>query len=194
MKIFNNFDTTFKDSEYSDQMKKHWNEKVVLIQRTFAFWVMNWIIPLIIFLTAISIFTVFHTKYLHALENDYCVFWWVIWITSILFLRYFINTYLDYKMDFSIITKEWVSSFKQLWFFNSKNKDLPASKIRSISSARYWLLWNIFWYWYIEIITDWSISTRDEEWAHLWWKMTMTYVKFPIKLRKKIIEVCLMKG
>lgn len=174
-------------------MHRYWNKNVILIKRTFAFWVINWLIPFFIFLIAIAIITFLHSKYLSAHEFSFCVFPRIISIISLVFLRYFVNTFLDYKCDFTIVTKEGISSYKQLGFFNNKNKDLPASKIRSISSERDWLFWNIFWYWTIDIITDWSVSTRDEEWAHLWWKMVMTYVNLPNITRKKIIEVCLMK-
>lgn len=194
MKIFNNFDTKWKDKEYADAMEKHWNQNVILVQRTFAFWFINWIIPIIVFVIFAISLIIFHFKYIHILKYNFHTFSLIIlWIIFITFLRYLINKYLDYKCDYTIITREWISSYKQLGFFNNKNKDLPASKIRSISSERDWLLWNIFWYWSIEIITDWSVSARDDEWSHLWWKMKMTYVSLPNVTRKKIIEVCLMK-
>jgi hypothetical protein len=41
MKIFNNFDTNLIDKEYSYAIQKHGKDNVILIQRAFAFWVIN---------------------------------------------------------------------------------------------------------------------------------------------------------
>lgn len=193
MKIFNNFDTNLIDKEYSYAIQKHGKDNVILIQRAFAFWVINWIIPFFIFSVMFMIFSFLYFQYIKDYNFPFYIFIWFSVLLIFFVLRYLTNRYLDYKYDFTIITHEWVFTFKQLWFFNSKNKDLPASKIRSISCSRDWLLWNIFWYWNIEIITDWSLSSVDDEWSHLWWKMIMTYVKKSNLLRKKIIEVCLIR-
>lgn len=193
MRIFNNFDTNLIEKEFDSAVEKHWEENVILIQRTYAFWVINWIIPFVI-LAVLIVFSFFvYFEYIHKYNFFWYIIVWVLILLIFFILRYLINRYLDFKYDFTIITKEGVFTFKQLWFFNSKNKDFPASKIRSISSCRNWLLWNVFWYWNVEIITDWSLTSRDEEWSHLWWKMIMTYVKNPNLLRKKIIDVCLMR-
>lgn len=194
MKIFNNFDTNFKKNEFDDVIEKHWEWNVLIIQRTFAFWVINGILPFLLYVAVIIPLLIIHIKYLAWISYLSLFFAWFLIVFTLFVFNIIVNAYLDYKMDFTIITCEWIFTFKQLWFFNSKNKDLPAWKIRSISSSRQWLLWNIFWYWNIEIITDWSLTTRDEEWMHLGWKMIMTYVKQPNVLRKKIIDVCLNKN
>lgn len=193
MKIFNNFDTNFKRSEYEEAVEKHWKKWALLIQRTFAFWVINWVIPLLIFVAVLIPLILIHFRFLKEISYLSVFFTWFIIVFSLFAFRFVFNAYLDYKMDFTIITNEWIFTFKQLWIFNSKNKDLPAWKIRSISSTRQWMLWNIFWYWNIEVITDWSLTTRDEDWRHQGWKMIMTYVKKPNSTRKQIIDVCLKK-
>jgi len=42
MKIFNDFDSNWKLNEYNDAVSKHGKENVMLIERSFAFWVMRW--------------------------------------------------------------------------------------------------------------------------------------------------------
>ncbi|MFK7780042.1 MAG: hypothetical protein QM490_02745 [Candidatus Gracilibacteria bacterium] len=194
MRIFNNFDTELKDKEYDYAMQKHGNKNIILIQRTLAYWIVNGIIPFLIFTTIVILFFVMHMKFIQQNGLLSYVLIGVLVLLALSILRYLVNIYLEYKFDFTIISREGISTFKQLGFFNSKNKDLPSSKIRSISSARHGLFGNIFGYGNIEIITDGALSTKDEEGLHLGGKMIMTYVKYPNILRKDIIEICLAEN
>jgi len=191
MKIFNDFDSKWKENEYNDAVSKYWKENVMLIERSFAFWVMRWIFPSLLY-TAIAVFLWYIAIVLLA---DYTIIsWTLVWIIMLfllLFLNYLVRTYLDYKFDFTLVTKWWVYTFKQIGFFNSKNKDLPANKIRSIESQRFWILWNIFWYWNIVIVTDGSMHEKDENGRHIWWKTKITYISNSKQVTKNIMELCL---
>lgn len=191
MKIFNDFDSQGKQKEYKFVSEKFWKENVMLVERSLAYWIVRWIIPAILVTIVWSFFI--YISYL--LKTDYEIISWVfLWITLVFliaFINHIINIYLDYKFDYMIVTQRWIYTYKQIWFFNSKNKELPANKIRSIESQRLGILWNIFWYWTIVIITDGSMNEIDENWSHIWWKTKITYVNKPKKITKKIMELCL---
>lgn len=193
MKIFNDFDTSLKTNEYSDAIKKHWKENVLLIQRYTAFWIIRWLIPL--FLVLAAEFALFFFAFKLKLELP-IVYWVMVWfwiIMWIIFLYYLLNVYLDYKFDFSLVTPEWILTYKQLWILDSKFKDLPAGKIRSILARRDWLLWNIFWFGSIEILTDWWMWGPNLEWWSQAGRTKFTYARRPNELRKKINAICLLK-
>ena len=185
MKIFNDFDTSLKANEYRDAVKKHGKENVLLIERYVAFWIIRAIIPLFftLLLAVVWLFFAFSVK-----EWLPFLFWliiWAEWLLWLIFLYYLFNVYLDYKFDFSIVTPEWILTFKQIWLLDSKFKDLPAGKIRSILARRDWLLWNIFWFGSIEILTDWWMASQDQEWRSQAGRTKFTYAKRPNELRKK---------
>ena len=45
MKIFNDFDSEGKQKEYKFVSDKFWEENVMLVERSIAYWIMKWIIP-----------------------------------------------------------------------------------------------------------------------------------------------------
>jgi hypothetical protein len=194
MKIFNDFDTQWKQKEYDFVVNKFWEDNVIFIERSIAYWIMKWIIPIIIVWSIATFFS--YIAFL--LMTDYSIISWILISITVIFILAFINhlinIYLDYKFDYAIVTQRWIYTYKQIWFFNSKNKELPANKIRSIESQRFWLLWNIFWYGTIVIVTDGSMTEKDEHWSHIWWKTKITYVSKPKKITKKIMELCLTHG
>lgn len=195
MKILNNFDTKFKDKEYAEAVKNHWADNVLLVQRCFAYLFLKWFIPLIIywlFATAILSFAIYFKEY----ELLYKWLVRTVWLFWIFVLYRFFYVYLDYKYDFSIFTCKRIFTYKQEWLLDSDFKDLPAEKIRSIVSCRSGLLGNIFWYWTVEIYTDWSMSSEDSEdhWRSQAWKTKLSYVFRPNKVRQKILNMCVIKS
>jgi hypothetical protein len=193
MKIFNDFDTSLKWNEYNDAIKKHWKENVLLIERYTAFWIMRGLIPAI-FITVWEFFLLFFAfKFEKSIPVLFWTMFWAGVVLGLIFLYYLFNVYLDYKFDFSLVTPEWILTYKQIWLLDSKFKDLPAWKIRSIQARRDWLLWNIFWFWSIEILTDWWMAKTDAEWRTQAGRTKFSYAYRPNELRKKINNICLLK-
>lgn len=195
MKILNNFDTKFKDKEYEEAVKNHWVNNVLLVQRSFAYLFVKWFIPMILYILFASVliyFAFYFKEYIlvyKTLLSIVLLFW------AFVLYRFF-YIYLDYKYDFSIFTCKRIFTYKQEWLLNSDFKDLPAEKIRSIVSSRSGLLGNIFWYWSVEIYTDWWISASDSEdnWRSQAWKTKLSYVYRPNMVRQKILNLCVIKS
>ena len=195
MKILNNFDTKFKDKEYAEAVKNNWAENVLLVQRCFAYLFLKWFIPLIIYIVF-----AFGLLWVAIYFKEYILLYksliWIVVIFWIFALYRLFYVYLDYKYDFSIFTCKRIFTYKQEWLLDSDFKDLPAEKIRSIVSCRSGLLGNIFWYWSVEIYTDWSMSAEDSE-DHARsqaWKTKLSYVYHPNKVRQKILNMCVIKN
>lgn len=194
MKILNNFDTKLKDKEYEKAVKINWADNVLLVQRSFIYLFVKWFIPLIIYIFFASILLYF-AIYFKEYTLMYNSIIWIILFFWVFVLYKFFYIYLDYKYDFSIFTCKRIFTYKQEWLLNSDFKDLPAEKIRSIISCRSGLLGNIFWYWSIEIYTDWWMADENDfdHWRSQAWKTKLTYVVSPNKARQKILSICITK-
>lgn len=191
MRIFNNFDTELKSKEYKEAVNTHWKENVILVERYISYWIFKWILPIIRFSIWMSIYS-------YWVFNSFSMsttFGWILLSIGVIgcmfFLYYLLNTYIEYKMDFTIITKDWINTYKQMWIFNSQFKNLPSSKIRSIQASRQGIFGNIFWYWYVEFLTDGSLSSLDKTWRHQAWKTKLKHVSKPNELRKRVNNLCI---
>jgi hypothetical protein len=194
MKILNNFDTKLKDKEYEKAVKINWADNVLLVQRSFIYLFVKWFIPLIIYIffaSTLLYFAIYFKEYPLIYKS---IIWTVLFFWVFVLYKFF-YIYLDYKYDFSIFTCKRIFTYKQEWLLNSDFKDLPAEKIRSIISCRSGLLGNIFWYWSIEIYTDWWMADEDDfdHWRSQAWKTKLTYVVSPNKARQKILSICITK-
>ncbi len=194
VRIFNNFDTKFKKNKYDSLVQKHGKNNVVLIERWKFYWIFKGILPLIFFL--LLSFIVMSSSFNYFYDNYEVIFYMISFVflaASLYMIYYLIHTLISYKMDFTIVTSYGVMTHSQNWILSHSAKDLPAWKIRSIQSARKWL-WNIFGYWYIEVITDWSVSEENKDWWwHMAWKTKLTFVDKPNQVKDKIINICLNK-
>lgn len=195
MKILNNFDTKFKDKEFGEAIKNHWANNVLLVKRSFAYLFVKWFIPMILYVLFASVLVYFAFYF-----REYVLVYKTLISVVLLFWAFvlyrFFYIYLDYKYDFSIFTCKRIFTYKQEWLLNSDFKDLPAEKIRSIVSSRSGLLGNIFWYWSVEIYTDWWISANDAEdnWRSQAWKTKLSYVYRPNMIRQKILNLCVIEA
>ncbi|MDD3301968.1 MAG: hypothetical protein PHN31_00290 [Candidatus Gracilibacteria bacterium] len=194
MKIFNNFDSKFKEKEYNEAIKNYGEENVLLVQRCIAYLIIKGWIPLflyIILIIPIIIGAYFLKTYTYVFRSIVTV----LSIFSLSVLYKFFLVYLDYKYDFSIFTCKRIFTYKQEGLLNSDFKDLPAEKIRSIVSSRNGLIGNIFGYGSVEIYTDGQgfMENEDEyhERSHAG-KTKLTYVYRPNKIRQRILRICVI--
>ena len=110
----------------------------------------------------------------------------------IYFLYKMYRTYINYKMDFTIITPEEIVAHKQHWLFVSNYKNIPAKWVKSIQSGRNGFLWSLCNFWEITFLMDWWseavwIDKTDSHWA---WILILTYVDKPDITKRKIMLIC----
>ncbi len=192
MKIFNNFDTELRETEYQESIQKYWQKSVLLITRSNYYWLVKWILPFLGFLI-LSLGVFFLIYFLHSFWDilSYIVLGlWVIFFLVI--LKYIFNIYVHYRFDFTIVNPDEIITYGQLWLLNSSYKSFPIKKIRSIRSYRASLLGNILGYWDLIFLSDGSAELVPwQTWEKYWsWKMTLTFVKRPNQLKKLIMEIC----
>lgn len=192
MKIFSNFDTELKGTEYQESIQKYWQKSVLQITRSNYYWIIRWTLPFILFLIlSIGVFFLIYKLYSFWEILSYIILW--IWSISLLIIfNYIFNIYLHYKYDFTIVNPDEIITYAQIGLFNSSYKSFPIKKIRSIRSFRSGILWNIFGFWELIFMSDGSAELLPwQTWEKYWsWKMTLTFVKKPNQLKKLIMEIC----
>lgn len=113
-------------------------------------------------------------------------FWWSITIIIINLLFLFltikiIKIFIDFEMDFIIVTKDEIEAFNQKWFFKRKIISLDIQKIRSITTEKDGLFKSIFNIWSLKILSEWD--TEHE------WEIKFNYIHRLWKLKKAMLNL-----
>ena len=193
MKILHNFDTKLLEKDYKWCVQRFWKDKVLVIQRSRYYWILKWLIPFLLLL----IFTFLSLWAFSKLKQDVAPIAYIIlfvWLIIFIFwIHRIYRVYLDYKMDFTIITPEEIISHKQKGIFKRNYKVTPAKQIRSIQSRHTGFWWNLMNFGVVTFLIDWSATNESESDVDRHWagKIQLTYVSKPNKKRRLIMWLCL---
>jgi len=118
-------------------------------------------------------------------EKSLSIWWWIaIFIINILFLLVTIKIlkiFIDFEMDFVIITKNEIESFDQNWIFRRKVISLDIKKIRSITIEKDWFFKSLFNIWSLKVLSEWD--TEHE------WEIKFNYIHRLWKLKKAVLDL-----
>jgi len=89
-------------------------------------------------------------------------------------LKYF----LDYEMDFAVVTPKSFLMYNQTWFFKRSSKAIDMSHVRSVYVRKAWFFNSIFNNWHIIVLTEWSAWNPKEDWNNPW-EVEFKYVYHP---------------
>lgn len=101
-------------------------------------------------------------------------------LAFILILNRVIYRIIEYEMNFDICTKDWIVSYKQDWFFNTKTMNISRDAIRVIQHSKEWIKSALFQYGNINICTDSEIGNK---WSK---NLELSYIPEPKRLVKKL--------
>lgn len=192
MKLFHNFDTELKQKDYRGAINRVGKNKVILVERSFYYWLLKGLIPLLLcIIINIWVFILF----IYLLDKGFTSFaWFIIFIWLFVLLWWLIrimNYYINYKLDFSIITSEEIITHSQKGFFKRNYKNMPSSKIRSIQSQHSGVWGNLLNYGSITLLIDggmWAIGDAADGSGS--GKIIFTYVYKPNFTRREIMDLC----
>lgn len=186
MKIFSNFDTKFLHVVLENKMKSFPREKVFVIKRSKYYLVFK---VLFHFFGYLGILIALYSGlfYAHAIPSIFIALTFV-WLIVVWF-RIF-HKLLKYLYDFTIVTPNGVTTYKQRGILHSTVKEIPAQRVKAIEISRTTLLGNIFGYGNVDIVAD------LVEKSHMWadnedsWVIGLTYVDKPYKVKERISKTC----
>lgn len=186
MKIFSNFDTQWMQVAYTEAQEKFWLENVLLLRKSGLFLLSKVIWP-ILWWTILFILLQFPV-YL-ALDE----FWAVRYIlTGCMLVLYLImiapniKYYIDYTMDFSLITPDYLTRYNQSWFMN---RDIKTSNVRNIKTIT--VEKNSFWY---NIFDNWDLIFLSEGDKADQGEITLHYIHDPETKKKEITRIMRSKS
>ncbi len=189
MKIFSNFDSNYKKKICASYVEEHGSDNVLVVNRSKLFGRVYVYLPLLWY-TILAVGIV----YIIAMWLDIPVINWfvltmvVIWWIALLLPV--IKKYIDYKLDFAIVTPKWVSLYNQTWIFNRNVTSLNVNNIRSIVVKKKWLIFSMFNNGSITILSEWTAILP--EWSEATTSIgeaKMHYVHDPEIKRAKIREI-----
>ncbi len=146
MKIFSSFDTNLKEKKMKQYIKQYGAERVLLLTKSSLY---LWIFVTTPLLTTLAIIAgIYRVIYLLSWENIATTIY-IGTPISLIILMYvitqnIIKNYIDYTMDFCIITPNLVEKFDQTWILQRDVKALSSEKIKSVNVRKGGLLYSIF--------------------------------------------------
>jgi len=94
---------------------------------------------------------------------------------------------IEYEMNFDICTKDRIVTYKQEWFFKTKEMDISRDTIKVIQHSKEWIKSALFHYGNVCIYTD---SNIDRQWNN---NIELTYIPDPKRLVRKL-NMMMWKG
>jgi len=122
-------------------------------------------------------------------DNWWLSIWW--WITmliiNILFLLLIIKIlrrFVDFEMDFIVVTPDEIESINQTWFFKREVVSLDIKKVRSISTEKDGFFRSLFNIWWLVILAEWNSENHGE--------IRFNYINRLWKLKKSLLKLLCM--
>lgn len=179
MKIFSSFDTWLKKKRLTDFQHEYGDEHVHLVRRSRIFLRLKVFFPVIqgVLFTSIlgiALWYVFH--------SNTAVLVGVIagTLLSIMFYSVAFNAYLDYTMDYCIITPDEIILTQQHGLFQRSVRTLDVAKVKSITINKKELLYSIFDAWQMTFMSE-----GDDQ----FWEIIFDFVKNPEDQKERIQHI-----
>lgn len=143
MKIFSSFDTRFKQNTLNEKKQRYGDDKVHLLEKSSFFFLHKIVLPIfysIIFAVIIA-FVISH--FFLVSSSNATIIGIIIFIVTALSFSLF-RRYIDYKMDYCIITPDEIIFTEQTGIFNRGIMTLDTVKVKSISIQKNSIIQSIF--------------------------------------------------
>jgi len=186
MWILSTFNPGFQKKVFKENIELYWEDKVIKIKKSKRFLWTRILIPFS-FWTILAIFAIIF------LSSKIQVNWFLWSVIILLIFLWFIpfikvvKYYLDYKMDFIIVTPRSFLRYDQDWFFKTVSKTIDLKKIRSISVRKSWLFSSIFNDWTLVILSEWWESEKEEDMRA--WEITFNNLYNPELYNERINDL-----
>lgn len=180
MKIFSNFDTRLKEKTLEKYQKEFWVDKVIMLGKSRLFRFLKIFLPIFFYLLILG--GAIRLAYLMFDNTDHVIYAWIIVFVLLLLVSWpIIKHYMDYKMDFAIVTPESLIMFNQTWIFKRDTAAIDVEKIKTISINKRSLMYSIFNNWNIIFLSEWDNKS--------YWEVTLLFIFRPEEKRDMISEI-----
>jgi len=191
MKIFSSFDINFAHKILEREKQIHWPENVLLITHSKFFYYFRVLFPAILVGIMMVIYLTLYFYLWSRIPTDFKFFYYfsgLIFFVVLFFPLWFkiLRKYIDYILDFMVVTPKMLIYYDQKWIFTRRWRTVDADKIKTITVSKSWLLWSIFNFWSMMVLSEW-----DEQWAG---EINFKFIDAPEELKVKILKIIGNKG
>lgn len=179
MKIFSNFDTQVRTKCFEENAIKYGRENVMCFWRSKLYRFIKIFFPLIFLLMLCAwIVGVFY----YIFDGDYLLFFCLAtFVLSLFFLIPIIGKWIDYKLDFIVVTPDFLIMYDQAGIFNKKVITLNEKSIKTISIERKGFLYSVFNNWDIIFLAEWDVTEHGD--------VKLKWIPKPEKRRDQIAKI-----
>ena len=187
MGIISTFDPKFKKQLLEKNREEFGEWNVIYIKKSHLFLCIKVLIPLILWLSILITLITCCILYIPRvwLRIALCVI--ILWIFAVPWYN-ILKHFLDYEMDFAVVTPKSFLRYNQTWFFKRSSKAIDMKHIRSVYVKKAWFFNSIFNNWHIIVLTEWSTEIIKEDWNNPW-EVEFRYVYHPEYFSNRIQEL-----
>ena len=167
MKILSNFDTKLFANLQSEYEAKYGAEYMVVVKRSPIFLVLFVLFPLIICMSTrlIALSMYMYSFSMFGDDISRYIFFGVIWLI-VLWVTYVMGwralyQYINYKMDFCLITPYEIVHYNQIWILNRPTEVIDTEKIKTITKNSAWFRKSFFNYGELIFLSEWDKDMGD---------------------------------
>ena len=177
MGIISTFDPRLKKQLLEKSKEEFWEWNVVYIKKSHLFLCVKILLPFILWFSVLVTLITCAILYIPWtwLIITLCVI--VVWAFAAPWYK-ILKYFLDYEMDFAVVTPKSFLMYNQTWFFKRSSKAIDMSHVRSVYIRKAWFLNSIFNNWHIIVLTEWSAGNPKEDWNNPW-EVEFKYVYHP---------------
>lgn len=180
MKIFSNFDTRLKKKTLEKYQKEYWVDKVIMLWKSGLFRFLKIFLPMFFYLLVLA--GAVRLAYIMFDDSNHVIYAWIVVFVLLLLVSWpIIKHYMDYKMDFAVMTPESLIMFNQTWFFKRDTAAIDIDKIKTISITKRSLMYSIFNNWNMIFLSEWDNKN--------FWEVTLLFIFRPEEKREKISAI-----
>ncbi len=92
-----------------------------------------------------------------------------------------IYRFIDFEMDFMIVTKDEIESFDQAWIFRRKIVSMDLAKFRSITTEKKWFIRSVFNFGSLIVLSEWDSNHN--------WEIRFNYIHRLGALKEAILKL-----
>ena len=167
MSIISTFDPKFKKQLLTKSKEEFWAENVVFIKKSHLFLCVKVLLPFILWFSVLVTLITCAILYIPWL-------WLKITVCAIVVCAFaapwykILKYFLDYEMDFAVVTPKTFLRYNQTWFFKRSSKAIDMDHVRSVYVRKAWFFNSIFNNWNIIVLTEGWNGAVKEDWTNPW--------------------------
>jgi hypothetical protein len=181
MKIFSNFDTKLKRNKLKEYQDRYGIDKIILLHKSRLFLIVK-IIPRFFSFIIIMILAVVASNWIFwSAQAEYTIY--VLVGTFIILLTFawpVIKHFIDYHMDFALITPEALIMFNQTWIFKRDMSTVDINKIKTISIRKRYFMYSVFNNWDLIFLSEGDSS---------FWEIVLYFIPKPEEKKERISKL-----